>query len=253
MTRVLSLSDPRATDAALSGNKMATLALLQAASVPVLPSFIVTTECGALGDPEVESAITRAYDGLGRDVAVSVRSSATGEDMAHRSGAGMFATVLDVVGVEDLFAAIATCRASAGRNHVRAYLGNGGEAETHMAVGVMTMLVPVISGVTFTRSPLGTGHMVVEVVPGPLGPLVDGTVIPEHVDLRPEDGTVLQRVVGEHGTHVISDLQLAAVRAMCSTISDVLGGDVDVEWAFDEERLVVLQARPVTGKSVFVG
>jgi phosphoenolpyruvate synthase/pyruvate phosphate dikinase len=120
VTRVLDLGDPRASDTALAGRKMATLATLKAAALPVPPAFVLTTEAGALEDPEVESAVLRAYDRLGRDVPVSVRSSADTEDGTRQSAAGMYGTVLDVVGGDALLAALATCRASAELSHVRA-------------------------------------------------------------------------------------------------------------------------------------
>ena len=216
--------------------------------MPVPLAFVLTTECGELEDAEAEAAISRAYDDLGRAAKVSVRSSSLAEDTTSRSAAGMFSTVLDVVGLDDLLKAIARCRASATSDHVRAYLG--GAAATHMAVGVMSMVQPDVSGVTFTRSPLETGHMIVETVRGPLQPLVDGTVIPEHLEIRREQRQVLRRVIGEHGTGLLDDAALSALIDMCLKVREVLGVDVDVEWAFQAGELLILQVRPVTGFSL---
>lgn len=249
MTRVLRLMDPRATDVGLSGHPMATLARLAADGVPVPAGFIVTTECGALDDPEVEAAVFRGYDDLGDGrgavPAVTTRSSPGCEDKVGPSAAGMFATVLEVVGLADLFAAIDECRRSALSEHARSYVG--GPAETHMAVGVMRMVRPEVSGVTFTRCPLGTGRMVVETVRGPLAPLLDGSVIPEHLQLWPDGAGVAKRVVGEHGPDLLDEALLELIRDTCLHISDVLRSDVGVEWAVEAGQLTVLQARAVTG------
>lgn len=226
---------------------MATLARLIAHGVSVPPAFVITTECGELEDAEVEAAIGRAYDDLATSVAV--RSSALAEDTGARSAAGLFSTVLDVVGLKDLLSSIARCRSSATSDHVRAYLGDA-PAATHMAVGVMAMVQPEVSGVTFTRSPLGADHMLVEAVRGPLQPLVDGTVIPEHLDVRPEQRRILRRVIGEHGVDLLDEASLVALVDTCLKIREVIGVDVDVEWAFRGGELFVLQARPVTSSSL---
>jgi len=61
--------------------------------------------------PAVGEAITRAYAGLGDDVPVAVRSSATAEDLPFASFAGQQDTYLNVVGA----AAVLDAVAAAGR------------------------------------------------------------------------------------------------------------------------------------------
>ena len=64
--------------------------------------------------PEVIEAITRAYQTLsgGSPVPVAVRSSATAEDLPEASFAGQQETLLNVIGIESLLAAVQQCFAS---------------------------------------------------------------------------------------------------------------------------------------------
>ena len=97
---VLTLTDPRATDAVLTGAKAANLALAGAAGLPVIPGFVVTTatfDPAAPGWPdqplpEALDAVLRAeWSGLADDgVALVVRSSSTVEDVGSSSMAGQF-------------------------------------------------------------------------------------------------------------------------------------------------------------------
>lgn len=244
MTRVLRLSDPRARDVRLSGLRMSTMARIAADGVAVPPGFVVTTECGEWGDPEAEAAVFRGYDDLGDGhgalPVVSARSSPASEDLTAPPG-GSFEPVPDVASLPELFAAIDACRGSACADQGRPYYA--GPPATFMAVGVLETLQAEVSGVTYTRCPLGTGRVVVETVRGPLGPLLAGAVIPEHVQLFPTRGQVAKRLVGEDGPGLLDETLLALVRDTSLHISELLTAEVGVEWVVVDGRLVVLQVR----------
>ncbi|MBU2664301.1 pyruvate, water dikinase [Actinoplanes bogorensis] len=200
---------------AVAGGKAAGLGALLRAGERVPDGFCVTVE-GA--EP---SEIISAYEALGAP-AVAVRSSATVEDGPDASFAGMFDTVLDVRGVDDLFAAIRRCRDSAGGARVTAY---GKEIDVGMAVVVQPMVDVVTAGVLFTADPVrGTrGRMVVEAAAGT--GVVDGTV---NVERRVLDRDDPLWVVGER-------------------LEALFGGPQDVEWAVDRHgELWILQSRPIT-------
>lgn len=243
MTRVLRLSDPRAQDVRLSGLRMSAMARIAADGVAVPPGFVVTTECGEWGDPEAEAAVFRGYDDLGDGhggmPVVSARSSPASEDLTPAGGS--FETQRDISTLPELFSAIDACRGGACHEQTRPYYP--GPPATFMAVGVLQSLPAEFSGVTHTRCPLGTGRLVVETVRGPLPPLLEGSVIPEHLELLPTRGQVAKRLVGEHGPDLLDDGLLALVRDTSLRISELLAAEVGVEWAVVEGRLIVLQVR----------
>ncbi len=250
MTRVLRLSDPRAQDVRLSGLRMSTMARLAADGLDVPPGFVVTTECGEWGDPEAEAAVFRGYDDLGDGhgglPVVSARSSPASEDLTAPPGAS-FDTQRDISSLPELFSAIDACRGGPSHEQARPYYA--GPPATFMAVGVLRSLPAELSGVTYTRCPLGTGRLVVETVRGALPPLLEGSVIPEHLELLPRQGRVAKRLVGEHGPELLDEALLALVRDASLHISELLSAEVGVEWAVVDGRLVVLQARAMGAHS----
>lgn len=232
---VLVLTDPAACDPWRTGGKMAVLARLRQLGCAVPDGFTLTV--AGHRDPCWREAVMRAYADLGGPP-VAVRSSATDEDLAGHTAAGLYETVLDVVGADALLAAVGICLVAADSAHRRAYTGTG---PAGMAVGVQRMVRPVLAGVAFSRDPLGTGRLVVEAVPGPLAPLVSGQVVPHHVALDPS-GRVEVDEPGEHGPVLDLD-SLLVVRELTLALEVELAHPVDVEWALDTERLWVLQCR----------
>ncbi len=67
------------------------------------------------------AAIAEAYAGLGDQVPVAVRSSATAEDLAEASFAGQQDTFLNVVGADAVLAAVRDCWASLWNDRAVAY------------------------------------------------------------------------------------------------------------------------------------
>ncbi len=247
MTRVLSLTDPRATDVVLSGLPVATLARITAAGIAVPPGFVVTTECGEWADPEAEAAVFRGYDGLGDGhgglPVVDARSSPAAANLTELPATSLetvLETVRDITSLPELLVAIDTCRGGPRLEESRPYYA--GPPATFMAVGVFRTLHPEVSGVTYTRCPLGTGRLIVETVRGSLSSLRDGAVIPEHLELLPTRGEVTKRLVGEHGAELLDEALLTHVRETSLRVSDLMGAHVEVEWGVVDGKLIVLQA-----------
>lgn len=235
---VFSWSSPEAQLPEVAGTKVATLVRLAARGFRVPTGFVLTT--GARSDGQWRQEVTEAYRALGGP-SVAVRSSATDEDLPGRSAAGLYRTVLDVTGTADVLAAVQECLLSADSAHRQAYGTRG--TDERMAVGVMVMVRPDVSGVAFSTDPLGSGSLVIEAVRGPLEPLVSGRVVPHHVALDATDAVVVDEP-GDDGPGVLDLRTARAVARLVRAVAAELGGDVDVEWALDDEGLAVLQARP---------
>ncbi|AWH92858.1 PEP/pyruvate-binding domain-containing protein [Dietzia lutea] len=176
---------------------------------------------------------------------VAVRSSAVGEDGAAQSFAGQYDTVLGVDSAEALADAVRTCVASAASRRAAAYRGET-RSPAPMHLVVQQMVDARAAGVVFTADPTTARRdlMVIDAVAGLGDSLVDGTASPDHVVLDPA-GRIAVREVG--GGPVVTEAEIAAIRAGALRAERHWGRPMDLEWAIDRAgRLWWLQARPVT-------
>ncbi|UED88060.1 PEP/pyruvate-binding domain-containing protein [Streptomyces profundus] len=224
----------------LVGGKAAGLAGLIRLGERVPDGFCVTTE--AYGNGRVPRAeVLAAYERLGGGP-VAVRSSATAEDLPHASFAGQQDTYLGVTGGEALLAAIEACWASLHSARATAYREANGVPHDSvlMAVLVQRMVDAEVAGVLFTADPLtgSRGASVVDAAPGLGTAVVDGAAATDHYVL---DGTE----EGERGC--LTPARRGELRAAGARIKELLGGEQDIEWAYDHDgTLWLLQARPIT-------
>jgi pyruvate,water dikinase len=248
----------------LVGGKGAGLARLIALGIPVPRSFAITTrafrafcetngidrtaapaavarEIRSGGWPvDLQEAVDRALAAIPGD-AVAVRSSATCEDGERFSLAGQFASRLFVPRA-DVPAAVASCWASLFDGPARAYLARMDAPDPDMAVILQEQVRPAWSGVAFTLDPVtrSLDEVAVEWVEGTGIDLVQGRVDPGRVSL-PRRATVVAGDLPEPLRRHLVPLRDFALR-----VERALGRPVDVEWCATPERLLLLQARPVT-------
>lgn len=220
---------------------------------------------------DVRDAILAEYHRLGESVAVAVRSSATSEDAAGTSFAGMHDTYNNVVGDEAVLARLRDCWASLYGDRVISYRASQGmDEEPVLAVVVQTQVVSDRSGVMFTVDP-STGardRLVIEAALGLGEVVVSGAVEPDtyivdkdgprllsarvgrqaHRLVAAPDGTVRrEELVGAQAdARVLSDEEVLAVAALGLKVEAHYGEPQDTEWAYSGGRLWMLQSRPVT-------
>ncbi|MEU0496108.1 PEP/pyruvate-binding domain-containing protein [Mycobacterium sp. NPDC006124] len=219
------------------GGKAWGLAELTRLGLDVPSGFVVTGVSRTPLPDEVTERFTRMH------APVAVRSSATGEDGAEHSFAGQYDTVLGVETLEDFVAAVHRCALSADSERATAY---GGPDPVEMHVVVQRMVDARAAGVVFTADPT-TGRrdlLVIDAIAGLGEALVDGSAVSDHYVLT-ADGTEAVRDVGE--APVLSDAEVAQIRAGALKVARHCGRPMDLEWAVDQAgRLWWLQARPVT-------
>lgn len=233
--------------------------------------------------PLLEAEIVEAYEDLclravDVNVPTAVRSSATGEDAADASFAGIFDTYLGVSGPDRVLTAVRACWGSLFTARALAYRLRKGISHHDMpiAVGVIELIHARASGVAFSVHPV-TGksdRIVVETSWGWGEAIVQGVVDPDHVEIGKADGRVLKYDVAHKAVvsafdfaegrvteiempakladrQVLDDEQIGAVADAVKAIEEHYGYPVDVEWVIDRHRragdpVCIVQSRPVT-------
>lgn len=150
---------------------------------------------------------------------MAVRSSSASEDGRHSAAAGQFLTLLNVT-PEGLAEAVA--RVGAGLTG---------------SVIVQPMVEARVAGVVFTQDPTGGKGMRVEATPGLGDALVSGHVRPAAWrDLELLDGPAC-----------LTTAELEALLRAAEEARELLGSELDLEFAFDAgSEPWLLQARPIT-------
>ena len=217
-------------------------------------------------EAEIAAAMTR----LGPGTPVAVRSSASAEDSEAASFAGQQETYLNVLGLGNVWERVRECWASFFSERALFYRARKASlSDLGMAVVVQQMLQPEKAGVMFTIDPVRRrrDQLIVEAVWGLGEPLVSGTVTPDHYVVA-RDGTVKQVRVAvqpmailplpgggtgeqpldpDHGaSRVLGESELVELAALGNRLQEHFGAPQDVEWAYQQGKLYVLQSRPVT-------
>lgn len=260
-----------ATDETLFGGKAVQLGAGLRAGLPVPGGM-------ALPAPLVDAvaAADRTALSLLRDIAgalpgpLAVRSSAVGEDSAQASFAGQHVTRLNVRGGVDALAdAVRAVWASARSEAALAYRRRLGLADApRIGVVLQALVLPEVAGVLFTVNPVdGADERVIEAAWGLGEAVVAGLVTPDHYRVS-RAGAVLARVVGDKAVAIraqpdggtveepvspgqasalcLADRQLLELHGLATRCEATFGGTQDLEWAFAEERLYLLQRRAIT-------
>jgi pyruvate,water dikinase len=241
-TRTRRLGDLERSDAATVGHKAANLGALARLDLPVPPGAVIPA---AETEEGLAAAVAEALSILG-DVPVAVRSSALAEDLEGASFAGQYETVLDVRGLAAVLDAARRVRAGANDERVAAYRDAHGPAGlSGIAVLLMPMIASEASGVAFTAHPLtGVREETVVSATKSLGErLVGGEATGEQWIVR--DGRPVRD--RRASVEVLDEQQALAVAALARRVEQSFDGvPQDIEWAFAEGKLYLLQARPMT-------
>jgi len=227
------------------GGKAAMLMRLVARGFDV-PAFFVV-EPAAFGDLDergLASVIAARLPGIGGGP-YATRSSAREEDGASASHAGQFLSVLNLSSAEvpgaarrvfesGLESSVADYRASRG-------LDAAGGAP---AVIVQQMVTARCAGVAFGADPVSgrRDRIVISAIAGLGDRLVGGEEDGQGFVLARADGAIIEAP----DDPVLSASDLAALHELVNEVAAACGGPQDIEWAFEGDRLYLLQARPIT-------
>ncbi|MEU6037252.1 PEP/pyruvate-binding domain-containing protein [Actinomadura sp. NPDC047616] len=218
---------------------------------------------------DVARAVGAAYARLGE--AVAVRSSATAEDLPEMSFAGQQETYLNIRGESALIDAVKRCWGSLWTARAIGYRARHGidPDDVSLAVVVQELVPADAAGVLFTANPL-TGardEVMVNAAWGLGEAIVSGQVTPDTLVVKKAVGSIVQEDVSDKqvmtvrtagGTHeepvpeelrhrpVLRPQDAAELALLAVGIEELYGQPMDIEWARHDDRVYILQARPIT-------
>lgn len=226
--------------------------------------------------PMIVGKIKQAYRRMGKGL-VAVRSSATAEDLPEASFAGQQRTFLNVQGSDEVVAAVQGCWASL--FEPRAIFYRVEHRFDHLKVGiavpVQRMVQSEAAGVMFTLEPMTNDEskIVIEAAFGLGETVVSGELTPdlyvvEKEGLRISDRNIAKQEwqliknpakskkqednirvsvpIPEQTRQKLSDEEIIALAKLAKAIEVLYQFPQDIEWAIEQDKLYIVQTRPIT-------
>jgi rifampicin phosphotransferase len=215
-------------------------------------------------------AIAEALEAFPGDQLFAVRSSSPEEDLEGTSFAGIYETVLGVTR-KNIQAAVRSCFASCLDYRIIAYKREHG-MDIHapkIAVVIQQQIASDISGVAFSLNPL-TNDFDEAIINANFGlgeTVVQGDVTPDAWVVDKLGKCVIKREIGKKeksiwllasgGTKIqenpegiskpcLTDSQVMEISGLVAAVEARSGKPSDIEFAYENEKLYLLQARPIT-------
>ena len=238
-----------------------------------IKQLIVTTDI----PDDIQTAIIESYNKLcmdveKEDVVVAIRSSATAEDLPDASFAGQQDTYLNISGIDDVLTNVRMCWASLFEARAIFYRAENDfdHSKVLIAVVVQQMVNSEKAGVMFTVDPsTGEEEMLIEGAWGLGEGVVSGTVTPDtcrydkandevksyRINTKktmftkdPETGATVQVEVPDDlkDERVLSESDLKQLTQLGRRIQKHYGAPMDTEWGIENDKVYMLQARPIT-------
>ncbi len=225
---------------------------------------------------DIEKDVRNRYQEMckreGKEVFVAVRSSATAEDLPDASFAGQQETFLNMLGEDQVFEAVQKCWASLyGARAIFYRVEQGFEHEkVNISVTVQKMINSEKSGVMFSSHPsTGEPQVIIEAAWGLGESVVSGSVSPDNYVVDREKREILTKFIaakeimilrdpktGETVTKkvpadkreklVLSDEEILKLSDQAEVLEKHYGIPQDIEWAFENGEMYILQSRPIT-------
>ncbi|MDG0842948.1 PEP/pyruvate-binding domain-containing protein [Staphylococcus equorum] len=202
--------------------------------------------------------------------AVAVRSSSSAEDLENASFAGQYETYLNVQTKEDLIQKIKLCWASIFAERVQSYLNTMAVDANNLSMSIVVqgLLIPETSGVIFSQNPItdNLNECIINVSYGLGESIVSGMVTPdtfivnkstceiakqlglkEMKMLASEEGiSEVETTELEKNSYCINDNIAQELAKYTQKLESSFGYPVDIEFGIEQERIYILQVRPIT-------
>ncbi len=225
---------------------------------------------GAEIPEDIADEIKRSFKDLDSKY-VAVRSSATAEDSTNAAWAGQLESYLNTT-EENLLENIRRCWASlfAPRAIFYRFQKNLNDSALSIAIVIQKMVESDRSGIAFSVHPItqDRNQLIIEAGFGLGEPIVSGQVTPDtyvaekqsvriidkNIQIQTKGlyraergGNEWREILKETGEkQVLSDNEIIELAELVLQIEKVFGYPVDIEWATENGRFKLLQARPIT-------
>lgn len=225
---------------------------------------------------DLQKEIVASYKELfpkGKQGFVAVRSSATAEDLPDASFAGQQDTFLNVIGEKDLLDKVLKCWSSLFTARAISYRQKQGydTEDVKIAIVVQRMVESDISGIMFTVDPAsGADNIVIEAGYGLGEAIVGGEVTPDMYSVdkkemkiesektristqnwkysKDEKGGIVKVNIDPDlaSAQKISDDRIMEIAEIGRQIEIHYQMPMDVEWCVEDDKVYIVQARPIT-------
>ena len=175
----------------------------------------------------------------------AIRSSASNEDGKNKSFAGQYDTFLNVK-KEDIFLNIKKCFCSLYNDNVISYSDDFDIYGINVIIQVM--IDSDYSGVAFTVDPSSesNNYILIEMTEGLGEKLVSGKVIPNKFFVRKETGMIDLKI----GELSLDEVIFNRLILEIEKTEKIYKCPMDIEYAIKDRKIYILQARPITARTI---
>lgn len=175
----------------------------------------------------------------------AIRSSASNEDGKDKSFAGQYDTFLNVK-KEDIFLNIKKCFCSLYNDNVISYSDDFDIYGINVIIQVM--IDSDYSGVAFTVDPSSESdnYILIEMTEGLGEKLVSGKVIPNKFFVRKETGMIDLKI----GELSLDEVIFNRLILEIEKTEKIYKCPMDIEYAIKDRKIYILQARPITARTI---
>ncbi|MBW9159722.1 phosphoenolpyruvate synthase, partial [Clostridium tagluense] len=219
---------------------------------------------------DIDEGITAFIKKFGEKNAYAVRSSATAEDLPLASFAGQQDTYLNIIGKDDILHHVSKCWASLFTDRAVIYRiqNNFDHSRVYLSVVIQKMVFPVASGIMFTADPIsgnrkvtsidasfGLGEALVsglvnaDIYKAKAGKIIDKKISTKKVAIYglPKGGTEQREIDADHqNDQTLTDQQILQLEQIGRKIEVYFGRPQDIEWCLYENKIYIVQSRPIT-------
>ena len=179
---------------------------------------------------------------------VSVRSSATCEDLKTTSFSGQFVSYLSI-DKNELLSAVKQCLASVFNQQILMYCTyhKVNFLDIKMAVIVQQMINADKGGVIFTQDVFNhsKNKVIIEAAQGLGENVVSGLVNPQKLIFNKKTGKIIEGFQGPDKP-VLTPKQANQLFKLAMKIEKIFKKPQDIEWAIQNNKIYILQTRPIT-------
>lgn len=219
---------------------------------------------------EIEEGIAAYIKKFGENNAYAVRSSATAEDLPLASFAGQQDTYLNIIGKDAILHNVSRCWASLFTDRAVIYrIQNGFDhGKVYLSVVIQKMVFPEASGIMFTTDPVTSNRKVTSIdasfglgealvsglVNADIYKVKEGKIFSKKISAKKiaiygleQGGTEKREIVADRQKdQTLTDRQILQLEQTGRKIEEYFGCPQDIEWCLHENKIYIVQSRPIT-------